>query len=236
MIALAVTLSVAAGAASQAVTGFGFSMVAGPSLIVALTPLPGVRLVNVLSSVVNVVLLVREWRAASPRAAAGILTPAIVAIPFVAIVAKHADRDVLSAVAGLVIIASAGVLAKGVVIHSLRGRAGMVLAGAVGGAGNVLSGVGGPAVAMYAVNAGWPARMTRPTLQLFFLGINAVTLLSLGLPDVSGLQLLGLAVTILVGFEVGTAFARRIDDAAVRRLVLTMAIAGGLAAVLRGVL
>ena len=61
-----------------------------------------------------------------------------------------------------------------------------MLAGVVSAAMNVAAAIGGPAIALYAGNADWPATAMRSTAQIYFVGLNVVALVSLGVPHVTG--------------------------------------------------
>ena len=108
-------------------------------------------------------------------------------------------------------------------------------AGTVSSAMNVVSGVGGPAVAMYAVNARWPPHAMRPTLQLYFLGLNVVSLAALGLAVPEGATTVALLVALGAGLLLGLRVARRLPAHAIRGAVLGLAIVGGMVAIVRGI-
>ncbi len=79
-----------------------------------------------------------------------------------------------------------GLLAAGVRWRAARGRRGAVGVAVLAAAGNVLARVSGPPFALWAANAGWPARQQRASLQAVFLGLNLVALPSLGAPSGRG--------------------------------------------------
>jgi hypothetical protein len=74
----------------------------------------------------------------------------------------------------------------------------------------------------------------RPTLQLYFLGLNVVTLAALGLAVPEGVATTVFVVALLVGLLTGFRLARDLDAGSVRYAVLVLAIVGGAVAVLRG--
>lgn len=222
-------------AAGQAVTAIGFSLVAVPFVSLAVGPAAAVPTINLLAGALNVVMLAAERRHTDWHRVVMLFVPAAVVIPFVGTAVKRLDTDALSVINGVVILVAAALLATGARARSLRGRRGAVLAGAASGAMNVATSVGGPPVAMYAVNAGWPSATYRPTIQAYFLGINVASLAVRGLPDVPEPGLLPvLGVAMLAGWVTGARWARRINDDAVRRALLAVAAAGGSVAVLRG--
>jgi hypothetical protein len=100
--------------------------------------------------------------------------------------------------AGLVCLAAVAALATGARLRRVTGRAAAAAVGLVSGAMNVVAGISGPPVVLFALNAEWPPERVRPTMQLFFLGLNALTLLSLGRPD-------RLPAGLMVGFVAGLA-------------------------------
>lgn len=222
-------VAVAVAAAGQAITGVGFSLVCVPFLTIFVGPAFAVRTANLLASGLNVVMLAAERGEARWRDALRLFVPAAIAVPVVGLVVRRLDTDTLAAVTGSVTILAVIALASGLRVARLRGRAGAVVAGAVSGAMNVTAAVGGPAAAMYGVNAGWPHRQLRPTLQAYFLGLNVVSLAVLGLPPLRP----ALLVAATLGWAVGARLAGHVSDENARRATLAMAAGGGIAAVIR---
>ncbi len=222
---------VALGAAAQAVTGIGFALICGPFLVTTLGAREGVRMTVFLSAIVNAMVLLPEWRATRVRYALALLIPAAASLPLFARLVRGADPDVLAVAAGSLAIAGAAALAVGVRSARLVGPVGAAGAGVVSAAMNVVAGIGGPAAAVYAVNAGWPPAVTRATLQTYFLALNIVTLLALGMPVVESGPFLGLAA----GWVAGTLLAKRLPDGPVRTTTLALAAAGGVLAIARAI-
>src|ERR1700674_1040558 len=164
--AAAVTVSgvVLVGALAQAVTGFGFALVAAPVLVVALGPRPAVQLINLLAIVVNLAMLFRERSGVRLAASGRLFVPAAIVTTLAAYAVHRTDPAVLSVVAGVLIAASAWALASGLQAARLRGAGGAAIAGVVSAVMNTAGGIGGPAAAMYATNAAWPPATLRPTL------------------------------------------------------------------------
>ena len=227
-----VVLAVAAGAVAQSVSGIGFTLVSGPLLVAALGPADGVRLSVVLSLVVNAVVLSRTAREASWRDAALLLVPAVLATPLLARLLREAPERASQALAGAATLAGALVLGAGVRWRAAGGTAGAVGAGVLSAAMNVVAGVGGPAVALYAANAGWPAAAMRSTGQAYFLVLNVVALASLGLPAVPGHLVLACLVALAVGLLTGARLAERVPEDGARRVTLALAGLGGLVVLL----
>ena len=225
-------LAVAAGAVAQSVSGIGFTLVSGPLLVAALGPADGVRLSVALSLVVNVAVLTRAAREISWRDATLLMVPAVLATPLLARLLRDAPERASQALAGAATLLGALVLGAGVRWRAAGGRAGAVGAGVVSAAMNVVAGVGGPAVALYAANAGWPAAALRSTGQAYFLVLNVVALASLGLPAVPGGLVLACLVALAAGLLVGARLADRVPEAGARRVTLVLAGLGGLVVLL----
>jgi uncharacterized membrane protein YfcA len=119
--------------------------------------------------------------------------------------------------------------------RAARGRAGAVLAGVVSACMNVAAGIGGPAIALYAGNADWPATAMRSTAQVYFLGLNLVALVSLGFPHVTGGLLLGCVGALVIGLLLGAVVAQRVAEPTARQLTLSLAALGGLVVLVRSI-
>ncbi|MDQ1516146.1 MAG: uncharacterized protein QOE80_1976 [Actinomycetota bacterium] len=229
--ALLAALAVAVGVAAQSVTGFGFSLVCAPFLIAAYRAPTGVQLNLLLSLVVNLVVLGREHRHADPRAAGLLLAPALVAIVPAAYAVHRLSPGPLTVAAGVVCFAATAAMAAGARLPRLSGRLGAAVVGLLSGAMNTVAGISGPPVVLFALNARWPPERVRPTMQLFFLGLNALTLASLGPPP-------RLPPGLVIGFAAGWLAARRFGHRAslpaVQKGTLLLAAAGGAVALARG--
>ena len=229
--ALLAGLAVAAGVTAQSITGFGFSLVCAPFLVAAYRAPTGIQLNLVLSALVNVAVLVREHEHADRRAATLLLLPALVAVLPAAWLAHHTGSGPLTIAAGAACLVAVAALAAGTHLPRLSGRTGTITVGLLSGATNVIAGISGPPVVIFAVNNDWPAVQVRPTLQLFFLGLNILTIASLGLPT-------HLPAAPVAGFLAGLLAARiighRPSPEAVRRATLLLAALGSAVAIGRG--
>ena len=76
---LGVAAAVAVGAATQRVTGLGFSLVSAPFLVLLLGPFAGVLVANVLGVAVSSLVLAQLWRDVDLRRALLLTVPALVA-------------------------------------------------------------------------------------------------------------------------------------------------------------
>ena len=218
-------------------TGLGFSLVCAPVLIAVLGAREGVRTALVLSTFLNVALLVRTHRDVLVARGALLLVPAVGATPFLAWAADRVDGTVLTVVAGVATVVSAAALLSG--LRWARGAAPgwAVVAGVVSAAMNVVGSIGGPALALYSVNAGGPPARARATLQVIFLASNVVALVSLGLPSSrDGVRWAALGAALVVGWIAGLRLHRVVPEGGARVATLLVAACGGAVAVGRAVL
>jgi uncharacterized membrane protein YfcA len=204
-------------------------------MVLVLGAATGVRLANMCSVAVSSVGLATHRAHVDVRAALGLLIPAVVITPLVVTVVHRASPDALSIVAGCLTVISVAALASGLRVPQLRGRAGAVIAGCVSATMNVMSGLSGPAVAMYGVNADWEPDRMRGTFQLYFLALNIVAVIALGPLRIGLTRALVLLGAIAIGFTTGHLVGRRLPAHTIRSLVLAVAAAGGVAAIIRGV-
>ena len=208
---VAVLVAAAAGSAFQVLSGIGFGLIASPLLILALGREDGIRIVLIISIVLNAAVLARSIR-------------------FV----RLGDTVRLLIPAALLVVPAVFVLGS---VHApfLTVLAGAVITGAASGLLTALTGVGGPPVALFVSARRWSAAVARGTMQAFFLPLNVVTLIALG-PFVNGVSKLGWAVAgVVVGAVVALLFAGRISETLIRRTTLTLAGVSAASLVVNGI-
>ncbi len=226
-------LLIAAGSAAQGISGIGFGLICGPILVSALGPTDGVRISVLLSALINIGVLAREHEHVAWRSAVGLLVPAAIATPLMALALAAVPGRTAQVIAGAAAVVGALALGVGVRWPAAHSRAGMVGAGVVSAAMNDAAGIGGPAVALWADNAGWRHDKTRGTLQVYFLGLNAVAVVTLGLPHESSGRYGEMLAALVAGYLVGGVLSRRTSPAAARRVTLALAATGGAVVVAR---
>lgn len=242
-IALVVLGSVVLGAGLQRVAGMGMGLVAAPILSLVLGPLAGVSLSNLAAAVTALTLGVllradidwRRFRAVAPLLVLGSMLGALVV--------RVANTAVLDVVLGATVLVAI-VAALGLQRHlNATGRLPALTSGAMAGFMNTTAGVAGPAMTVYAVASRWGHRSFAATLQPVFLLANLASVITKVLAgatpaaDVVPWWAWGVAVAAVpVGIGLGTVLARRVSLRAARSAALTVATAGGVVALVRGVL
>lgn len=236
MLILAVILAVFFATFTQSVVGFGTAMVGMP-LLVELLGLPvAAPLVALLGLVLELIMLAYYRQTITLRAMLPMILAAAAGIPVGILAVRHLDERVILTVLGAVILGYAlyGLLRLRLptLRHPLWGIGAASLAGVLGGAYNTA----GPPMIVYGHCKRWPPEMFRGTLQGFFLFIDVLVTANHAVvgnftPAVLRMGAVSM-LPLLIGFGVGTHFARRIDSQAYSRLVLVMLLVLGVRLIL----
>jgi len=222
------------GASVQRLAGIGFALVAVPALVLLLGPAQGVVLANCASCGISAIGLAAAWREVRLAAMGPLVAAAACAVPAGAwVAARLPEPTLLVGMGALVSVAVLAVL-RGARLPALRGPRGALAAGAASGFMNSSAGVGGPALSLYAVNAGWTVREFVPNAQFYGVVVNAFSIAAKGPPRLTTPVWLLSAAAIAAGAVIGAALAPRIPEHRARPMVLLLALTGGLVTLTKG--
>jgi uncharacterized protein len=230
--------AVAAGAALQSATGFGFSIVAAPLVFAVVEPEEAVGLLIVLGSLVNVLTLATEQRRPRPvwRECAVLLAFALPGAVAGVAVLRALDPVALqiAVTAGVIATLAARRLAGSAQTPTWAGPA----AGLAAGALTTSTTTAGPPLIVYLLGRRLdPVRM-RDTIPVCFLGLSVVGVIALAVTGTSGAVpdagLVALLVPVVIaghlaGRPLFAALLRSGRYEAVLTSVLLVSVAGGLA-------
>lgn len=236
MVTALVVLAVTVGALLQRATGLGFTLVAGPFLILILDPYHGVVLANLLSLLTNGIVLFTTIRRTDVRLAVHLSVGAILAVPAGAWITTTLAPAVLMIVVGAVCTAATAAVALNRPFTALRRPAGAVAAGVASGFSNVTAGVGGPALAIFAISTGWAQATFVPTVQVVGAVTNVGSLLAKHQARLPLSLVLGCSVGVTVGAVLGQLLSRHLPERVGRRIVIALAIVGGVLSVAKGII
>ncbi|MGK4582222.1 TSUP family transporter [Kitasatospora sp. HPMI-4] len=222
------------GASVQRVAGVGFALVAAPVLVLLLGPGQGVVLANCAAGAISAIGLVDGWRRVRLGAMLPLVAAAACTVPVGAWLAGRLPESELLATMGALVSVAVALVMAGVRVPALRGVRGAITAGAASGFMNSAAGVGGPAVSLYAVNAGWTAQEFVPSAQFYGVLVNALSVSAKGLPRLTWTAWLLVAAGIGGGAVIGKALADRVPERRARWTVLLLALAGGLSTLGKG--
>ncbi|MCW3768563.1 sulfite exporter TauE/SafE family protein [Paenarthrobacter sp. PAE-2] len=240
LIPLVIVVTILVGAISQRVTGMGFALVASPYLVLVLGAPAGVLLVNLCSAVASSYVWVRAWRDVEWKRFA-LLTagavPGIIAGLFIVTVVRTETLEIIIGSSVLIALTLLTLVHKRFVVH---GRAIGLGAGLASGVMTITAGVGGPALSIYALLNRWSHAKFVATIQPYFI---AVTTISIALivsadtqswPDLSRLLWFACVGSLALGLLIGDRLARIIQPILAQRLVISIAMLGGIGSVIKG--
>lgn len=231
---LVLTGIILVGASVQRLAGIGFALVAVPALVLLLGPAEGVLLANCGAGAISAVGLVGSWRDVRLAAMLPLVAAAGCTVPAGTWVAARMSEPALLVSTGALLSAAVLLVMRGARVSALRGAGGALAAGAASGFMNSSAGVGGPAVSLYAVNAGWTTREFVPNAQFYGVVVNIFSVAAKHPPQLTAPVWLLTAAGIAGGALIGKTLAGRIPEHRARLIVLLLALAGGLTTLGKG--
>lgn len=216
----------------QALTGFGFALLATPLLTLVLPIREVVMLVLVTSTLVIAVMVCRNWRQGKFSRLYIILTASIVGMVPGIYALRVINDQVLKSIIGVVLIISA-LATAGSTPGSLRCR-GMAktAAGLLSGFLGITTGLNGPPVVLYMMSETRDKELVRANLACFFLTSNCAAVLlaySSGLlhPGDIAVNVTVAIPAIVIGYWLGNKIFAIIDFPTLRQIGLTLVLFSG---------
>ncbi|MFF0794008.1 TSUP family transporter [Streptomyces spiralis] len=222
------------GACVQWLTGMGFALVAVPALVLLLGPSQGVALANCAAGAISAVGLAGGWRRVRLTAMAPLVGASACAVPAGTWVAAQLPHPVLFVGTGLLVTLAVLLVMRGLRVSALTGTRGAVAAGVAGGFMNASAGLGGPPLSLYAMNAGWTVHEFVPNAQFYGIVVNVFSVAANGVPRLGSTGWATAVAAMAMGAVVGGVLAERVPEGRARRLVLLLALAGGLSSLAKG--
>ena len=232
MVWVGVFLAVAVASAAQALSGFGFALIATPLVAVLVGPKEAVVGLTIVGPVLTTQLWLRD-RGSVDRDATGVITvAALLGMPLGILVLTRADERTLTALIAIAVIAFALLLGRGLRVPARRSTD--VVAGFTAGVLATSTGTSGPPIVIALSAKEMAPTVFRSTISVIFLIQSGVALLAFALAqqfdvDAVLVALAGLPGVIL-GAMVGERGFRRLDAQAFRRVVLAMLLLSGVVA------
>jgi uncharacterized membrane protein YfcA len=227
-----------AAALLQAVSGFGFAVLAVPLYLLLIDPAQAVQLAIILSTALSFAVVPGLRRTIAPALLLRLSAGSLAGLPIGLFSFRHADRLLVRFVVGTTI------LAFGVLMAGFRRRGGQpwtpfgrtrnrdLAAGAVAGVATALVGMAGPPVLIYLLLAGTASQTVRATLLAFFALSYGATLAShaatVGIPGPTWMAAGILAPFALLGGLAGRPIGDRLGSEGFALLAIAMLTAAGL--------
>lgn len=236
MLTLIVTLlAVFLGAVLARISGMGFALVAAPLLVAIHGPYTGVAVGNALSIVTAAFITVRLWRHIEWRRAVPLVVGAAITVPFGAWIAERTPAPPLLIGMSVLVLLALAVVVRVQRVWFLTLRGGAVIAGGFSGFMNAASGLGGPALAVYGASNRIAQDAFVGTTQFVIVIVNTLSLLWKGTPHIGAIEWIVAGIALAAGMVVGECAARWVSARVGRWLLLTLATAGAVTTLGRGI-
>ena len=233
-------LAIGLASAAQGLTGFGFSVVGVPLLLLVFDPPTVVVLSLVLSLVLSASLLPSAPGRVDVRANWPLFATSFVGAIGAGLLLPHVSGSWLRPAMGFAAFAGglAVVFGKGQPPFR-REKVALAVTGFISGVMNGFASLSGPAIATLALRQRWPADRARRTMLAYSLFVNAVALAALLAGGMLTLPRILLAAQLLpvvfAGRIVGQHGSRRIPAHAFRIVTLLMVLFCGATAMSQGI-
>jgi uncharacterized membrane protein YfcA len=230
--------------ALQAATGFGFALLAGPAVFVALPPARGVALLLILGLAINVLVLYGERR--RPDVDPEVRVALLAALPGLvagALLLRALPADALRVAIGavvLVLVVARLRPPRRARPHGPRGAGVAALAGLAAGALTTSTTTNGPPLALWLAGRGLTPAVVRDTASAAFLALDVAGLVAVlavvGVHEsLADARLLVVLLPLVgVGHRAGSWLFRRLPGHRYEQVLLTAVAATGLVSVVSG--
>jgi uncharacterized membrane protein YfcA len=223
----------------KGLTGFGFSLMAVPVLVVLLGPRTAIPVVILLTAFANVLLFMGCRRSASVRRILPLVIAGIATVPVGMYLLLILETTVVKLVAGCVTVIFALAFLAGFRRPIRRERNGFVLAGLMSGTLNGVISTGGPPVILFLTNQGVAKTEFRANLISYFLFLNLATVpiyFAGGLMSATvGGYAAAFVPAMLLGAFLGSRLLRMVPEKTFRTVALVIVAVAGLLSVLSSV-
>ena len=225
-------------AAAQAVTGFGFALVAVPLLALVIDPRTAVVAVTTIGLALSTSAASRERAHVRWSASVAVSLAGLVGMPAGLLLLSAVDERVLSLVIAVVVLTFAALLRMQVRVPP--GRKVELAAGVTSGALLAATGMNGPPLVMAFQAMGLPPREFRATLQAAFTAQAAMVVIGLVLTH----QFTGTSLTVcvaavpalVIGWLLGDRLFRRLSTKQYQSIVFVTLLLSGAITLVRAVL
>ncbi|MGN0095838.1 MAG: sulfite exporter TauE/SafE family protein [Corynebacterium sp.] len=240
---LLVFVTILIGSCMQRVSGMGVGLIGGPVLSIAIGPVEGIMVINVLAAI-NATMSTMTVRRDVDWGKFALIGSVMVlgAVPGTWLIHVMSPAVLQIVVGALLLIALAVTSFGRRYIPAVSGKLPAAVSGVIGGFSNTLAGVAGPVITVYAQASRWDQRTFAATLQPLFIvsGMVSFAIKYLtGAGDISS-EPWGIwpaaMVAMVIGIAVGMVFSRRIEREKARLLAVAMASLGGVTVLVRGIL
>ena len=224
----------------NAITGFGFIIVAAPFLVHLLPPKQVAATALVLGFIISLVIVYRERAFIQLKVAGLMALAALVGIPLGAAVLNRVSASTLKIIVGTIVIAVTLPMVRGFRLPARREQSMGLVSGFLSGVLSGISGMSGAIAALFFTGYSWEPSRVRPTISGFNAMVSGVTLAWLFSSGTIGREELLSALLFLPFMLAGLALSSlllrfKVDRHHFRRLTFLLVLAAGTLALLSGI-
>ena len=238
---LTISMIIFAASLIQAVTGFGFALVAAPFLTFVMGPKDAVIFILFSGMFMKSIMLVKTWKAGNLGQVIPLFVGSLLGALPGAYFLKIASVNSVKIVIGLSLLLATAALIKNFKFQLVHKRLAQLGYGFVSGFCGATAGLNGPPIVCYYLNENLPKELMRANLVRFFLLGNAGTLMlsyfwgSFHPAEMINITLLSIPA-MLVGWALGERLFYKINAVLFKRLVIGTVFASAFVTLVSGII
>ena len=238
---LTISMIIFAASLIQAVTGFGFALVAAPFLTFVMGPKDAVIFLLFSGMFMKSIMLVKTWKAGNLGQVIPLFVGSLLGALPGAYFLKIASVNSVKIVIGLSLLLATAALIKNFKFQLVHKRLAQLGYGLVSGFCGATAGLNGPPIVCYYLNENLPKELMRANLVRFFLLGNAGTLMlsyfwgSFHPAEMINITLLSIPAMV-VGWALGERLFYKINAVLFKRLVIGTVFASAFVTLVSGII
>ena len=217
---------------TSGLTGFGFSLVSVPLMMLFLPLKTITPIILLLSTLINLFLLFEAGKFVNIKRIWPLILVGILGIPLGTYLLIFLDVTILKISVGLIIILSAIAFLTGFKQEIKKEKSAFAIVGFISGLLNGSTAMSGPPVVLFFTNQNIEKRVFRANLIAYFLVLNLVTIPFFLIGNLITLETIGYTALFLpalfLGGLAGTKLVHKINEKLFKKIVLLIIIASGL--------
>jgi uncharacterized protein len=219
-------------------TGFGFSLVFTPFMVLIMDPKAVIPVNLILASLSNIMVVASSYKSINIRRLLPMTIASLLGVPIGVFIITAISATILKILIGVITVFFAILLIFRLTPHFSNERRASGIAGLVSGILNASTSLGGPPVVLFMHNQSWQKEEIHPSLSAFFLintGASLIGLTFSGMvtPDIL-LTAASFAPGLVIGVYLGMLAFKHVNEGYFRILSVIVVVGTGILAVLSG--
>lgn len=219
-------------------TGFGFSLVFTPFMILIMEPKAVIPVNLILASLSNIMVVASSFRSINFRRLLPMTVTSLLGVPLGVFIIAVISATILKILIGGITVFFAILLIFRLTPHFANERRASCIAGLVSGILNASTSLGGPPIVLFMHNQSWQKEEIHPSLSAFFLINTGASLIGLSIsgmvtPDIL-LTAASFTPVLVIGVYLGMWAFKHVNESFFRILSVVVVVSTGILAVLSG--